>query len=190
MLHEVLFLRDGDAARLPASVPVRLADGSQAEFAPASKATIAARRPDIRAAIELAQGAGTFKVVPGAGEGLVDPLLGDSDEARVPPRDDEGERREGNLPRGEERGLDVPRDVVHGDEGLPVDERDSLRGLDTDEERAHASLPSDVITIFERMLSGKLMPRRIPRLRGSATNSVEACGGGGGVVNAAVLKAL
>src|SRR4030095_6703423 len=40
------------------------------------------------------------------------------------------------------------------------------------------------------MLSGSLIPRRIPRLVGSFTNSVDEAEGEGGLVVAAVLNAL
>src|SRR5712692_9002443 len=59
-----------------------------------------------------------------------------------------------------------------------------------EEDSAQASLPSAVMTIFDITLSGRLIPMRMARLRGSEINSVEACGGGAGFVFAAVLKAL
>ena len=46
------------------------------------------------------------------------------------------------------------------------------------------------LTILATMLSGNLIPRRIPRPVESFTSSVEESDGGGGVVVAAVLKAL
>src|SRR5712664_4107736 len=59
-----------------------------------------------------------------------------------------------------------------------------------EDESAQASLPSAVITILDMMLSGRLIPMRIARLRGSEISKVAACGAGGGFVFAAVLKAL
>src|ERR1039458_2061090 len=53
-----------------------------------------------------------------------------------------------------------------------------------------AFAPSLVIAILATMLSGRLMPRRIPRFVGSLTSSVEDSEGEGGLVVAAVLNAL
>ena len=50
--------------------------------------------------------------------------------------------------------------------------------------------PSLNITILATMLSGSLMPRRIARLVGSFTSSVDESEGEAGTVVAAVLKAL
>jgi hypothetical protein len=51
-------------------------------------------------------------------------------------------------------------------------------------------LPSEVITIFAMILSGKLIPSVMASVRGSEISSVAAWGAGAGVVAAAVLKAL
>src|ERR1017187_1277555 len=53
-----------------------------------------------------------------------------------------------------------------------------------------ASAPSLVMAILATMLSGRLMPRRIPRLVASFTSSVDESEGEGGLVAAAVLNAL
>jgi len=50
-----------------------------------------------------------------------------------------------------------------------------------EDDRAQASLPFEVMTIFDITLSGRLMPMRMAKLRGSEISSVEACGGGGGM---------
>ena len=55
---------------------IRLADGSQAEIAPASKAMIHGRREEVRQAIELDGGGGKFKVTPGPGQFRVETAVG------------------------------------------------------------------------------------------------------------------
>jgi ferric-dicitrate binding protein FerR (iron transport regulator) len=62
------------AAEAPAVI--RLADGSKAEIAPASKATIHGPRDSVRQAVELERGGGKFAVVPGNGQFRVETAAG------------------------------------------------------------------------------------------------------------------
>jgi ferric-dicitrate binding protein FerR (iron transport regulator) len=55
---------------------IRLADGSQAEVAPASKAMIHGRRDGVREAVELERGGGQFKVKPGSAAFRVETAVG------------------------------------------------------------------------------------------------------------------
>ena len=56
-------------------------------------------------------------------------------------------------------------------------------------DRPQACEPSFVITILATMLSGRLIPSRIPRFAGSFTSKVEACVETGGLATGAVLNA-
>jgi hypothetical protein len=55
---------------------VRLVDGSSVELTPGSKARLHGRRDNVRQAVEIGQGTGKFKVVPGGGTFRVDTTLG------------------------------------------------------------------------------------------------------------------
>src|SRR5262249_16687496 len=62
------------AAETPAVI--RLADGSEAELAPASRAMLHGRRDSIREAVELQRGSGNFKITCGGGQFGVETAVG------------------------------------------------------------------------------------------------------------------
>jgi hypothetical protein len=55
----------------------------------------------------------------------------------VAARDHQGQRGQRDVGRGQERGLEVPGDVVDADQRFAVDEGDRLRHLQPHQQRAH-----------------------------------------------------
>ena len=115
-------------------------------------------------------------VVAGAAEQVELALRGHLEEARVAAGDDEGERGQPHRARmGEERGLEVARDVVHGNERLAMDVGEALGRLHAHEQRADEPRPLR----HRHCVEGRVLHRRLGhRARDDGADVLDVVAGG------------